>query len=290
MKDNVRVTVLMIVRNGIPYIHEAVQSILNQSFKNFKFIIIDNASDDGTLEYLKQITDNRVLVKSHEKIGIVEALNYGISFIDTEYSAIMDADDISYPHRLAEQVRYLDINNDVGLVGSSVEYFVDSQSRTWTRRLPTNFDNIKKGLYNGRYVLCHPTIMFRSDLLRKINGYRNKYAYVPDLDMFIRLSKITKLRNLSPVLLKYRFTRKSFTASNLNGILIQQKEIINNLINKRQTFLLSKIFSRINLSSQKLYRMGLINYLGDSFILGFVFLFLSGLLNPVKVLKQFLRK
>jgi len=290
MKNSIRVTVLMIVRNGIPYIQEAVQSILNQSLTNFNFIIIDNASDDGTAEYLNQIEDKRVIVKAYDQIGIVNSLNYGFSFIDTEYTAIMDADDISYPQRLEEQVRYLDINDDVGLVGSSVEYFVNSRSRTWTRKLPTNFDDIKKGLCNGRNVICHPTVMLRSELLRKINGYRNKHANVPDLDLFIRLSKITKLKNLSKVLLKYRFTEESFTAINLNGILIQQKEITNKFVKKRPGFLFESVFFKINLVSQKFYRMGLIYYLGDSLVLGFILLFLSGLLNPLRGLKQLLRK
>jgi glycosyltransferase involved in cell wall biosynthesis len=114
------VSVLMPVYNGMPYLPLAVESILNQSFRDFEFIIVDDCSNDDSLKYLRTITDERmVLVPLPENKGVTGALQEGMNRVRGKYVARLDADDVAKPHRLQAQVNFLESHSDVGLLGSN---------------------------------------------------------------------------------------------------------------------------------------------------------------------------
>ena len=112
-------TVLMTVYNGEQYLKDAVASILNQTYRNFHFLILDNASTDNSREIISEFKDSRIeLVELIENIGHTAALNRGLKLIDTPLVARMDADDISFKNRLELQINFLEENKDIDILGS----------------------------------------------------------------------------------------------------------------------------------------------------------------------------
>lgn len=197
----------MPVYNAELYLAVAVESILNQSFSDFDFIIIDDGSTDGSLDILQKYAkqDDRIRLVSRENKGIVETLNEGLAMIDTEFVARMDADDIASLDRLEKQVDYLNKNQQCLLLGSRVT-IIDSDGDD-IREMGSFFSN--KEIYEG-FLACkgqliyHPTIVFRNSVIKTIGGYRDKYPYLEDLDLFLRVAEVGEIQNLNAPLLKYR--------------------------------------------------------------------------------------
>ena len=119
MKNKSLITVLMTVYNGGRFIEKAIKSVLNQTYTNFKFLIIDNKSIDNTKIIIKSFQDNRIkLIELENNIGQTAALNKGLGLINTKYVARIDADDICLPERIEKQINYLDKNVNVDVLGT----------------------------------------------------------------------------------------------------------------------------------------------------------------------------
>jgi glycosyltransferase involved in cell wall biosynthesis len=119
MGSKPKISVLMSVYNGEKYLKEAVDSILNQTFSDFEFIVINDHSTDSTSEILFSYKDSRLkIIENDENIGITKSLNKGLRLVSGKYTARMDADDISFNNRLEKQLQYLEDNPDVGVLGT----------------------------------------------------------------------------------------------------------------------------------------------------------------------------
>src|SRR4051794_13726774 len=105
--SNVKISVLMPAYNVANFIGEAIRSILNQSFKDFEFIIINDGSTDETESIIQSFSDSRIILVTQENKGVAAALNSGLSIAKSNYIARFDADDICYPHRLAKQYQFM---------------------------------------------------------------------------------------------------------------------------------------------------------------------------------------
>jgi len=117
--DRPKISVIMSVYNGEKYLREAIESILNQTFRDFEFIIINDGSTDKTSEILSSYNDPRIVIINNKRnIGLTKSLNKGLKMVKGEYIARQDADDVSLPERLERMVNFLDMNRDVGLLGS----------------------------------------------------------------------------------------------------------------------------------------------------------------------------
>ena len=115
---NPKVTVLMPVYNCEKYLRESIESILNQTFKDFEFLIINDGSSDKSAEIVESYNDNRInFVQNEKNIGLAASLNRGLDIAKGEYIARMDADDISLPERLEKQVRFMETNPQIGICG-----------------------------------------------------------------------------------------------------------------------------------------------------------------------------
>lgn len=196
------VSVLMAVHNGATYLAEAMESILCQSFTDFEFLIVDDASEDDSRQIMASNPDPRVrLLANPRKMGLAAALNRLWAEARGKYVARMDADDVSLPGRLAAQMEFLERNPDVLVCGTWVEAFGES-SGVW--RYPLRHEEIKCGLlFNS--VLVHPTVMIRND--RGILGdapYDETFGRSQDYELWSRLADKGRLANLGEVLLRYR--------------------------------------------------------------------------------------
>jgi glycosyltransferase involved in cell wall biosynthesis len=198
-----KVTVVMAAYNAMPFLPAAVESILNQTYRDFRFIIVNDGSTDDSAEYLASIEDPRLTVVYQENQGQQAAANNAIEMCDTEYIARMDADDISDSTRLEKQIAFLEDNRDVGMVGSQFMY-LGRQGTGTKSALPTDHESIYSELINNRHAVCNATTVFRTKLFRELGGYW-KYNISEDWDLFLRAGEKMKLANMSENLLQFRF-------------------------------------------------------------------------------------
>jgi len=198
-----KLTVGLPVYNAMPYLPEAVASILNQSFKDFKFIIVDDGSTDGSGAYLESLQDPRITVIHKANEGLGTTLNYIIDRVDTEYYARMDADDFSLPQRFRAQLTCLETHPEIVLLGTQVEFIVGKRTMCLSKT-PTSHDQIVKMLLKGHPVLCHSSLMMRMDAVKKIRGYRIERAG-EDFDFFLRMCEVGTIINLGEIYHRYRF-------------------------------------------------------------------------------------
>lgn len=200
------VSVLLPVRDGGVYFPAAVASILAQETVPFELIVIDDGSVDGSREWIARHADPRILHLCQPPTGLVAALNRGLAQAKGKYIARMDADDEALPSRLREQVETLEALPDVGALFTDAVY-IDGQGRTLGFERGGDLDevSVREGLLFRRHrrVLIHPSVLMRRDVLASLGGYRN-YAAAEDADLWLRLSRRTKIRQMSRVLLRYR--------------------------------------------------------------------------------------
>ena len=205
--SNPRVSVVMPVYNAERYLRPAVESVLAQTYDDFELVAVDDGSKDSSLAILKdyEAKDPRVKIVSRPNTGIVGALNDGILASGGDLIARMDSDDISLPPRLAKQVAFLDSHPQHVLVGSQV-MLIDPEGSDLCPKRDTEYTHeaIDDAHLNHRWPLVHPTIMVRKSALQRIGGYRTKYQWLEDLDLFLRLAEVGRIESLHDVLLRYR--------------------------------------------------------------------------------------
>jgi glycosyltransferase involved in cell wall biosynthesis len=199
-----KVTVLMSVYNGEKYLREAIESILNQSYSDFEFLIIDDCSTDSSASILAEYTesDSRIyILKNKKNLGLTKSLNIGLRSARGEYIARMDADDISLPNRLKTQVDFMDKHSDIGVCGSAIQAFQAKESVTSP---PKDHKRIVIGLLQDNPV-AHPTVLIRTSILKEHEIFYNEdFIAAQDYELWVRLSRVTKFENLTCVLLQYR--------------------------------------------------------------------------------------
>lgn len=208
------VSVAMSVYNAEPYLAAAIESILNQTFKDFEFIIIDDGSTDHSLKTLQKyaIQDQRIRLTSRENRGIPQTRNEILAQSQGEFIAVMDADDIALPDRLARQVDFLQKHPEVVWVGGAFEV-IDEKSRFLTTfYMAEDNDTIQHLLTEGHTSFLHSTAMIRRSSLLQINGYNEAFATGSDLDLWLRLTEIGAVANLALPVVKYRLHTRSITS------------------------------------------------------------------------------
>jgi glycosyltransferase involved in cell wall biosynthesis len=201
------ISVLMPVHNGELTLAEAIQSILAQTFRDFELIAVDDGSTDSSPTILKKFAarDNRIRVISRPNTGIAGALNDAIELATGEFLARMDADDVSMPTRLAQQVEFMRSNPDVVLLGTRVLLVEPYGTPMYETTHDLDHDTIAADLLKGvGWAVVHPAAMIRATALRQIGGYNPDYVPIEDLDLFLRLTEVGKAANLPDVLLHYR--------------------------------------------------------------------------------------
>lgn len=198
-----RVSVLMPVYNVAPFLREAMDSILNQSFRDFELIVLDDCSPDNSEEILDTYSDTRIVrYRGKKNEGLANVLNVGIGMAKGDLIARMDSDDISLSQRLEKQVAFLDAHPDVDLVSAGMERFGDSNSMTF---YSTNYEDVKFDALSFSPVL-HPTSMWRrTRFIENDLFYRQEMVPSEDYDLWTRaLVKGLVLVNMPDILYRYR--------------------------------------------------------------------------------------
>lgn len=219
MMTNPKVTVLMSVHNGQKYLREAIESILNQTYLDFEFLIIDDGSTDGSSDIIRSYQDGRIqLVRSVENLGLTRSLNKGLKLARGEYIARMDGDDVSLPSRLEKQVGYLDEYKNVGLVSNLFVEIDEMGEEIGLKSLPTENDEIKESLLRVN-CFCHTSSMFRQKCIEAVGPYREEFKMAQDYDLWLRIAEEFDVANIEEPLCKVRIVNGSIS----NAKISQQK-------------------------------------------------------------------
>ena len=202
-----RVSVLMPVYNvNKQYLRESIESILNQTFTDYEFIIIDDGSDENIEDIVNSYNDSRIRFYRNEKnLGVAKTRNRLLDLATGEYLANQDADDISLPERLQTMVDFLDNNPNVGVCGCNIKMIPENNELHY----PEHVDFL--GMLNGG-SMANPTLMFRKEILEKYSlKYDEAFVSAEDYNLLSKLIKVCNLYNIQKVLLHYRNTAGSLS-------------------------------------------------------------------------------
>jgi glycosyltransferase involved in cell wall biosynthesis len=199
------ITVLMPVYNSERYVAKAVKSILDQTFRDFELLIINDGSTDRSIERIREFCDPRIRVIDTENQGVAAALRLGMEMARGTYIARMDADDESLPDRLEIEKRSLDENPEIAVVHGSVEY-IDSEGLPIFLERDEGHSNIAtKWLLNWKNVPMHSTVMLRAEVLKQHGlNYRIEMNRAEDFDLWNRIARVGDFMYLPEILIRYR--------------------------------------------------------------------------------------
>ena len=304
------ISVVMPVYNSEKFLSSAIESILNQSFSEFEFLIFNDASTDNSRQIINDYIklDNRI--KFHDSSinkGYSFWLNESLKYINYNYLARMDADDISDKFRFQKQYDFLKKNQEYSVVGSFIKIIDEKDHFIRKSKYPINDNEIKKYL-NEFSTFAHPSTMINTSYLNKVGGYRTIFEPAEDYDLWIRLSKISKLKNIDEYLLNYRqhsssvsLKRKEeqllktfFIKKNYEYIFNDQDLIEKFEISKITKKLCQKLFKDFNQNNSEIvFGIIYLEFLNKNFISFILKLFPFVLKNPLyfyKRIKCYLKK
>lgn len=254
------VSVVMPAYNAEKNIYEAILSILNQTYENIELIVIDDASKDRTYSIIKQFSDNRIIIEKNEtNKGIAYTTNKAIKLANGKYIALMDDDDIAFQERIEYQVKFLEKNNDIDILGGRSEDIDESGAHIRYGGMPRTNPNYIKALLLFRCLdFRNGTTMMRRDFIDKYNlRYRDGYLGMQDYQFFIESSKVGKISSIDEYLIKYRIhddneTKKQQTINKIERERIYSKMRIDSLrmsgfiLNEEQIDILNYSFPETN--------------------------------------------
>lgn len=206
------VSVILPVRNGMPHLPAAVDSVLSQDHGDLELLVLDDGSTDGTAAYLRSLTDPRLRVLRHDASGLVAGLNALLAAAQHDLVARMDADDLSRPHRLAAQVQLMSARPDLVAVGSCYGVLGEAGDVVGTAHVPLDSAYVRRVLLL-RNPVGHGAVVLRRQAVLDVGGYRADVGPVEDYDLWCRLAEVGDVANLTDPLYDYRLSEHGVTRS-----------------------------------------------------------------------------
>lgn len=205
------VSVIMPVYNTSKYLHEAIQSILNQTYTHFEFIIVDDASTDNSVKIIQTFKDERIhLIVNEKNEGISRSRNKGMSFARGRYIAVFDSDDTALPYRLEKQVAFMEKTPACGLLGGQIE-LISETGKSTGKSVQYEEDSAKiPVILLFKNHIAQPAAMIRRSALPDV-WYKPEFIIAGDYELWVRISRHHKLFNLPEKLISYRIHDKSIT-------------------------------------------------------------------------------
>ena len=278
------ITILLPTYNSGKYISQAIWSILNQTFKEFEFLIIDDGSTDNTEIVVKSFEDKRIQYVKTEHTGLTNTLNYGLGIAKYDWVARMDADDISHPRRLDLQMNYLSENKDIDWISSW--YAVFDNNIEYIIKLPKDSKTISEKLVLTSSV-CFPGSIFKKNMILKNGGFEGEVF--EDYKLLLKIKDHCNFYNIQEVLYfqrkhKNSLSRKNYEQKRTIIYNIQAPYFLNlkcefNLKNDRQIFILKGwrefLFGNKNKCREFWNHLGIYLLLNPKIILMYILTFLS---------------
>jgi hypothetical protein len=207
-----KISVILPVRDGARWLNEAIASLQYQTLSDFELIVVDDGSADESPRIIEEYSrrDRRIHLVHQERLGLVAALNRGLTASRGQLIARLDADDRAHPQRLQRQSEYMEDHPDVCLLGTWAEKIDEQGSITGVLKPPTGPEELASLLVRTNPLL-HSSIMLRKSVLQTVGNYRPAFKGAEDYDLWIRMSEVGKVANLPECLLQYRFHSTSVT-------------------------------------------------------------------------------
>lgn len=279
-----RVSVLMTIYNAEPYLCAAVDSLIAQTFPDWELIAVENGSTDESISILKNYFDPRVRIFPLEKnIGRTPALRLAFEQARGDFIAVLDADDVSSPNRLAEQVAFLDQHTDVALVGSWAQH-IDEQGKVFDVFEPPASQEELQDCLGWTNPIIHSSAMYRRQLAQEVGGYPENIIWAQDLGLTLALAQRAKIAIIAKYLCQIRILTASMTRSRKYQILVATEALL--LFRRAANSLqLSDKARRLNHRAVAIaeIKLGLASLRSDSFWLGLKMV-LHGLLTAPSAL------
>ncbi len=302
METSPPISVLMSVRNGLPYVKTTVPSILAQTYADFEFVIVDNCSTDGTRDYLREIakTDPRIKLFFNERdLGHSGGLNRGLASCRGEWIARIDADDVALPRRLERQLAFVQARPKVA-VTCCLAYYINEKGRRKGRTFLdlTTEEKFRDYLARNEAIgLTHPCVFMRRDVVTELGGYREAFGGANDIDLWNRISERSHLiLTQSEYLMEYRIHSAAISSGKFLDSRLKYEWVRVCMLARRagqaepdwETFLKGwrsvGIFKRLNRHRKTLakmyYRLGGENFITDKKVRGGMLFVFSALLQP----------
>ncbi|MFH1027215.1 MAG: glycosyltransferase family 2 protein [Pseudomonadota bacterium] len=219
------ITVLMPVHNGGKFLRPAIASILQQTLTEFEFVIIDDASSDETDDVVRQFSDSRIrYFRNEQNLGVAQTLNKGLDLANGDYIVRADADDISLPGRIEQQVQFMDAHPAIGVSGSRVRLFGDELPVV--NYCPIGADVVKAYLLLDN-PLFHPSAILRKEMLDKHNlRYDPQFTRSEDFDLWSRAAGCFEIDNVPEVLVRVRCHTGNVTSRAIDAMTRQSEMIL----------------------------------------------------------------
>jgi glycosyltransferase involved in cell wall biosynthesis len=184
-----QVTILMTTYNGLSYLDECIRSVINQDFEDFEFLIIDDASTDGTYDFLKSLEDKRIkILQNQNNIGQTASLNKGLGIAAGEFIVRLDQDDLCLKKRVGEQLSFM-MRNPTIAVACSYEYSINNSgvvTHKWKRKIENRGDYLGYILL-GLCPVWHPSVIFRKSIILGLGGYDPSYGPAEDYHLWSKI-------------------------------------------------------------------------------------------------------
>lgn len=281
--DRKSVSVILPVYNGVDYIYNSIQSILNQSYTKFELIVINDGSTQDIDKIISSFKDKRIRYYKRENRGLGYTLNELVSLSNYELIIRMDADDLSDVDRIKILVDFMVSKPDIVLCGSQIKIFSEEGSIQHLR-LPTEHSRILEDLLCMKFSICHPSIIFRKSLFNQVGGYPEN-AVGEDMEFFLKMSKLGSLANVDKILFHYRIHDSSINSSKGESLYLAYKKSIFEY--KGHTFnqnLLDIIFAKKYKIQIIQYRKYLVSKITKDYTYQILYAFSLILVSPIKSL------
>lgn len=204
----------MSVYNGELYLRDSIASMLQQTFEDFEFLIINDGSTDSTEEIVRSYSDSRIkLINNGENLGLAKSLNKGLAIATGNFVARQDADDTSERERLERQIEFLKTHKDVLMLGTMYNELDSHGKVLWPVRLPAEYTEIRWALLFFCPFVHSSVMLRRTALLENVGNYDESFRYSMDYDLWLRIALRHPVSNLDEFLVNYRQTPHSMTST-----------------------------------------------------------------------------
>lgn len=225
MSDSPRVSVLMTVYNGAPWLREAIDSVVSQTYRDWELIVIENGSSDASPTILGSYTDPRIrVIPVRVNMGRTPALRDAFARARGEYIAVLDADDIAEPTRFAKQAVFLDAHREVSVVGSWT-LRIDAEGRQIARWAPPLDPAQLQDQLGFRNPIVHSAAMYRAGLAREVGGYPTDYPYAQDCALWLRLAERGQIAMIGEYLSSHRTVAGGMTRSKASQVMVARDNL-----------------------------------------------------------------